>query len=206
MRSSERMLVLCSIVGLMGLAHGRDANGLATTADDAWPRWQGRASLAPTDLTPGAGQGLQPRTRGEPASLALLTDYYVTRSFLGPTRAGGFRATSGIMVGPRSQASTGLLSAAPGSAFGGDRRFPTWSSLPGDSAADAPTLPYLGVGYTGLSLQGGWRFTADVGLLSLNRGAAVKLGRTFTGAQSLDDAVRDMRWSPVLQLGVSYRF
>jgi hypothetical protein len=78
--------------------------------------------------------------------------------------------------------------------------------LPGDSSVDAPTLPYVGIGYTGLSPRGGWSFNADVGVVSLSPGNAAKLGRFFGGGQSLDDAVRDMRWSPVLQLGVSYSF
>jgi hypothetical protein len=77
--------------------------------------------------------------------------------------------------------------------------------LPGDQAVDTPTLPYLGVGYTGLSPRGGWSFNADLGLMSLNPGNAGKLGRVFGGGQSLDDTVRDMRWSPVVQLGVSTR-
>ena len=43
-------------------------------------------------------------------------------------------------------------------------------------------------------------------MVSLSPGTAVKLGKVFTGNQALDDTVRDMRWSPVLQLGVSYSF
>jgi len=78
--------------------------------------------------------------------------------------------------------------------------------LPGDQAVDSPTLPYLGVGYTGLSPRGGWSFNADLGLVSLSPGNAVKLGRFLGGGQGLDETVRDMRWSPVMQLGVSYSF
>ncbi len=33
-----------------------------------------------------------------------------------------------------------------------------------------------------------------------------RLGRSLSGAQSLDDAVREMRMTPLLQLGVSYAF
>jgi predicted glycoside hydrolase/deacetylase ChbG (UPF0249 family) len=55
-------------------------------------------------------------------------------------------------------------------------------------------------------VRGGWSFNADLGLVSQTRNGAVKLGRVMTGSQSLDDAVREMRWSPLVQLGVSYSF
>ncbi|MEO7339001.1 MAG: hypothetical protein ABIV63_20700, partial [Caldimonas sp.] len=64
----------------------------------------------------------------------------------------------------------------------------------------------FGIGYTGLSPHGGWSFRADLGLVSLSPGGAVRLGRLVTGNQNLDDAVRDLRLSPVMQLGVSYAF
>jgi hypothetical protein len=38
--------------------------------------------------------------------------------------------------------------------------------------------------------------------MALNPGSGLRLGR----GQSLDDVVRDMRLTPVLQLGVSYSF
>jgi hypothetical protein len=37
-------------------------------------------------------------------------------------------------------------------------------------------------------------------------GNAAKLGGLPGGPQSLDDTLRDMRWQPILQLGVSYSF
>jgi hypothetical protein len=61
--------------------------------------------------------------------------------------------------------------------------------------------PYLGIGYSDASLRGGWGFSADLGLAAQSFGAARSLG-----SQSLDDTIRDMRLTPVLQLGVSYRF
>ena len=75
-----------------------------------------------------------------------------------------------------------------------------------DLSTDSPSLPYFGLGYTGLSPSGGWSFSTDLGLVSLRPGGAIKLGRVFTGAQNLDDTLRDMHWSPMLQLGVSYSF
>jgi hypothetical protein len=68
------------------------------------------------------------------------------------------------------------------------------------------TAPYLGVGYTGASLRGGWGFTADIGLkgLSATSGSGLRLGRT--PAPAIDDTLRDLRLAPTLQLGVTYRF
>ena len=47
---------------------------------------------------------------------------------------------------------------------------------------------------------------ADVGVMALNPGSAVKLGRVVGGNQSLDDVLREMRLSPLVQVGVSYSF
>ncbi|MEO7009922.1 MAG: hypothetical protein ABI156_12310 [Caldimonas sp.] len=139
------------------------------------------------------------------ASLNLMSDYYLTGSLLGPKRAGGFRATGGVMIGPRAQAWAGP--AGQGNGFGIERRFGLSPSLvPADPSADSSSVPYFGLGYTGLSPSGGWSFSADLGLASLRPGGAVKLGRVFTGSQGLDDTLRDMHWSPMLQLGVSYSF
>jgi hypothetical protein len=66
------------------------------------------------------------------------------------------------------------------------------------------TLPYLGIGYSGSSLRGGWGFSADLGVAAQN-GGNQRLMRSLM-SQSLDDTLRELRFTPVLQLGVSYRF
>ncbi len=199
MQSLNRILAACAFAGFVAGVHASDGNGLTVSPDDLyWPRWQTRVSVLPAPrATPGAA--VNPAL----ASLGVMSDYYMTGSLLGPRRAGGFRATSGVVIGPRAQA---LTLGSPGS--GAERRVfgPSPAILPGDAAADNSTLPYLGVGYTGLSTRGGWSFSADLGMMSLAPSGVVKLGRVFNGSQSLDDTLRDMRWSPVLQLGVSYSF
>ena len=100
------------------------------------------------------------------------------------------------------------MGAVPTGAFSVDRRLldaPSGLSN-SDGATDSATLPYLGVGYSGLSLRGGWSFSADLGLVAFAPGNAVKLGRVIGGTQGLDDLLRDLRMSPVIQLGVSYSF
>ena len=70
-----------------------------------------------------------------------------------------------------------------------------------ETSAEVATLPYMGVGYTGLSVRSGWSFSADLGLVAQNPG-----GLKLIRSQSLDDAVREMRLAPLLQFGVSYAF
>jgi hypothetical protein len=138
-----------------------------------------------------------------------MGDYYFSRSLVGRPDAGGFRATSGVILGPRTQLWAGQpTSAQQGLMFSVDRR--VFGQAPLLAATEAltetATLPYLGLGYTGLSPRGRWSFSADLGMVALYPGNAVKFGRVFSGAQSLDELVREMRLAPMLQLGVSYSF
>ena len=185
------------------------AEGDSPAPDDdrvAWARWQGRLSLG--------GNASPPPRLGVPYSASrlpqasLLGDYYFARPFVGPRQLGGFRATSGLLFGPRQALSISQPGAPAGSAFSiGSRPFGAAApSRPGDATTDSATLPYLGVGYTGLSPRSGWSFNADLGMVAQGSGNTVRLGRVFSGGQSLDDAVREMRLAPLLQLGVSYSF
>ena len=76
------------------------------------------------------------------------------------------------------------------------------TSEPGEVAS----LPYLGLGYTGLSARTRWSFSADLGLVALYPGNVSRMGRVMGGTQSLDDLVRDLRLAPLFQLGASYSF
>ncbi|MEP7057828.1 MAG: hypothetical protein ABI809_08665 [Caldimonas sp.] len=207
MNFSRTIGAALALAGYCATAHADGGTGLRIDPDDLqWPRWQGRLSLT-ASAAAGRAAAADRSSQGL-GSLSLMSDYYLTGSLLGPKRAGGFRATSGVLIGPRSQAWAGSVPSGAGGTFSIDRSLFGQAPLmlPGDAATDAPTLPYLGVGYTGLSPRGGWSFHADLGLVSLSPGGAVKFGRVFTGTQSLDETLRDMRWSPVFQLGVSYHF
>jgi hypothetical protein len=118
-----------------------------------------------------------------------MGDYYLSKPWLGT--AGGLRATSGVLLGPRSS-----LWSSPAAI---DRR------VVDGNADGSSTLPYVGVGYTGLSDKGGWGLSADLGLMASPR-SSVRLGKVFNGAQSLDDTLRELRFAPLVQLGVSYAF
>jgi hypothetical protein len=183
--------------------------GLLASADVAWPRWQGRLTLSGASSLRHADPMNVDAAGLKLSGASLVGDYYFARSLRGPGSGSGFRATSGLVLGPRSFS---LLWAPPGVLSGRSltverRGIGLWG--PGnrpDTAADPGTVPYVGVGYTGLAGKGGWGFSADLGVMALGPSSAVKLGRVFTGGQSLDDSLREMRLSPVLQLGVSHSF
>jgi hypothetical protein len=199
---------------LLGLALGvaaqwaaaQTGSGLAVSDDTpGWARWQARIAINAStplwrsDLARGDAAGLKVQ------GLGLIGDYYFARLPLGSHGAGGFRASSGVLLGSGAPL---WAAQAPGgsSQFSlGRRNLSLLSALPGaDPALDSSTVPYVGLGYSGLTGRGGWGFAADVGVMALH-GDSVRFGR-LSGAQSLDDLLRDLRLTPVLQLGVSYSF
>lgn len=175
-------------------AQASDGAGITPSAEQfQWARWQGRMSIG----TEPAGLKLN--------TVSLMGDYYFTGSLLGARRTGGFRATSGLLLGPRTQSWLGQPGLNAGSSFSiATQVFGQVASLPaaGETPGDNATVPYLGLGYTGLSLRGGWSFNADLGLVARSPGNVVKFGRN----QSLDDTLRELRLSPLLQFGVLYSF
>jgi hypothetical protein len=199
-------LSAASLVPLAALAGGE---GLSTDADRVpWARFKGRISyaaaapVAATPLAPSDGTGLQVQ------GMSLMGDVYFGGS---RTSAGGFRATSGLIYGSRISLA-GMSAMVPASGLVNvDRRVfgatPTGPSYATDPANDSSgTLPYIGVGYSSLAPRSGWSFSADLGLVSLAPSNAVRFGRVFGGSQNLDDVVRDMKLTPVIQLGASYSF
>jgi hypothetical protein len=198
-----RQTTLMTAAALLSLAAAvaQAQNGLQLpTATPNWPQWQGRLAL---------GQGPQtlnesPRWR----SGSLLGDYYFYRhSMTSPTSPmGGFRATSGLMfgnaaprlltgLGPNTTSGLGLTRTGLG------QRSDGWLS-----EADHATTSYLGFGYTLLSLRGGWGLSADIGLASLPRSTTALGPGSSLGRSGLEDNLRDLRLTPLLQLGLSYSF
>ncbi len=164
------------------------ADGLvAPRADTLWPQWQVRISvLTPTPsmlTTPGADRGSA--AKGLQGG-ALLGDYY----FNNTASLGGFRASGGLLtggLGGQSLVGTGSPAYPPG--------------------ADSPvTVPYLGLGFTGAAWRTGLAVTADFGLIAERATAAVGLGRAVFGNEGVDRSLREMRLSPVMQLGMRYTF
>jgi hypothetical protein len=182
--------------------------GFTVDADQVpWPKLQARIGLAtsPGPLTP----LLTDLTLAPGASAVqggrVLGDYYFLGGglSLGSARInGGFRATSGVLLGSHGASFSMPTVPRQGLALSASHQIvPLGSSLVDLNPDASHTVPYLGVGYTGLSAKGSWGFTADLGLMALNPGSTSNLAR-----QSLDDTLRDMRITPVVQLGVSYSF
>ncbi len=206
-KSTICLAMLCAWPAMSAWALG-DATTAA--AEAPWARWQGRVSFG------SAGAGLRLDTGKAKAELAstrvtsftAMGDYYFTGSLAGAKSGGGFRATSGLVIGSRAQVFNGLVPSSSGGVFNVDRRVFGQASQLGiapDATGDSASLSYIGIGYTGLSARRGWIFNADLGLVSLNAGNGVKLGRVFSGSAP-SDGVRDTRVSPVVQLGASYSF
>ena len=181
-----------------------ETTGAADRAS-TWPRWQGRLSLGSTGsllrVDPSA-----PRQDDRSPSLSLMGDYYLTRSGWGFTESGGFRATSGLVLGHGARTLLSLSAAPSRQGLSVQQHRLGGLSTPWQRYAsrEAETSAYVGLGYTGFS-RSGWGFTADVGVLS-HGASAGQLGRAAAGTQSLDDTLRALRLSPLVQMGVSYAF
>ena len=187
-------------------AQAADGTGLALNTE-AWARWQGRLSFGTAAPALGAGWADVNSAERRPSRLSLMGDYYLSAPLIGVGSAGGLRATSGVILGPRYQPWLGQPGGAGSSFSIGSRPFgPAALPYTSDPAGDTATLPYLGLGYTGLAARSGWSFSADLGLVAQSPGNASRLGRALGGGQSLDEAVRDLRLAPLFQVGVSYSF
>lgn len=142
--------------------------------------------------------------------MSLLGDHYFRVGrlpVLGAPRS-GFRATSGLMFGAGS-AALGAASALGGPSIAGlalrDAPHGSFGS-PWLDAVGPPwvTQPYAGLGYSHQADDGGWGVSADLGIVAET--ADWSLGRALLGPNRLDEAVRNLRLRPVLQLGMRYRF
>jgi hypothetical protein len=178
--------------------------------ETGWSRWQGRVGLSsPAGVGQGLAEGVPLAAR---SSLSLLGDYYFIQNGLaaGDAHGGGFRATGGLFVGPRSGlwlATPATLSALSTGLVTQRRSFGLLSPVASTASDtfDSSSVPYVGVGYTGLkSLRatgGGWAFSADLGVMALQPRSAVRLGQ-----QPVGETLRELQFSPLLQVGASYTF
>jgi hypothetical protein len=79
-------------------------------------------------------------------------------------------------------------------------------SLAEPVGGEAAVWPYLGLGYSGLSLRSGLSLSADLGLVARQPAAASGLGRALLGQRGLDSALRQLDLSPMVRLGLNYSF
>ena len=179
------------------------AQGQGLTFDEqaeSGPRLQARMGLNTSAASPDGGSASWQHQAG-----VLLGDYYFSRARLGQGRvSSGFRATSGVLLGQPSLAlGTPALSGHHG--LGLTQLRQSRAALPVLESAAEPwaAVPYIGIGWSGASIRGGWGVSADLGIAGRSNGSG---GLRVNGNQSLDDLLRELRISPMVQLGVSYAF
>lgn len=200
--ASMACLTLAAIAAPAHAEIGLRIGGAAEQEPAAWPRWQTRLGVAMAEPTLGGS------TRWQLSAGQVFGDYY----WSGPRparfgHASGFRATTGLLLGPRSLV-LGIPALASTEGIG-----LTWSQGPriamGAAGAFAePWLvtPYVGLGYSAVSLRAGWGFTADLGLAGTTGGLRSRRDSSLGPAQGMDDLLRELRLTPVLQFGASYTF
>ena len=179
------------------------AQGQGLTFDEQapfGPRLQARVGVnTSTALTDGGSASWQQQAG------VLLGDYYFSRARLGQGQvSSGFRATSGMLLGQRSLA-LGTPAMANSQAMAVTQLRQPRGALPGIESASEPwaAVPYIGIGWSGISVRGGWGVSADLGLAGRSGSNG---GLRVSGNQSLDDLLRELRISPMVQVGVSYAF
>ena len=176
------------------------ADGLVAPAPEVlWPQWQARIAVQTASVSPLALSRLLDgnAARGVQGG-AVLGDYYFAKPSFG-----SFRASGGLLMG--AMGGTPWASMTAGSRV--DLALNNGAALPLAAGAELPgTVPYLGLGFTGAPWRGALSITADLGMVAERPGAATGVGRAIFGSQALDGAVRELRLSPVFQLGVRYTF
>ena len=187
--------------------------GLTAPQPDLWwPQWQARLSLQAAPLAApllagdrAAYTGTTPQ-RGVQGG-ALLGDYYFARPLMGQLRASGglmFGALGGAplsFAGQPAAAGSALPARLGLSLLGGSAAASGWAA-----PESTEPVPYFGLGYSGSWWRESLSLTADLGMVSERPTAAGGVGRAVFGNQGVNQALRDMRLSPVLQLGMRYAF
>lgn len=201
----SRFAGFCAMVSCLQAAFClADGPGLQSVGiDKATTRWQARLEL--TTGSPQLSVGGAPAVWRQ--SVRLQGDYQLGQFRLGETSIGQIRLTSGVWYGPRSL----LLGSAPGSFRSLGAVSIGWSvSEAGlrthDAVPETASIwPYFGLGYSGALLGGALGLSADLGLAAQNPNA-LRMDRLFDSSSTLDSVLRDIRLTPMLRLGMSYRF
>ncbi len=199
---SVHHLRCCALLALATLGFNAcAADGLATPpAENLWPRWQARIAVQSASVSPLAWSGLLDGggTQRTVQGGALLGDYY----FALPS-FGGFRASGGFVSGSLGGLPSASTRAGPLLGMSLDGSALRLNSAGSEAAA---ALPYLGVGFSSAPWRNGLAISADLGLVAEHVPAAGGVRRAVFGSQALDGALRELRLSPLLQLGVRYTF
>lgn len=138
------------------------------------------------------------RAGGRP-SLRLMGDYRLGELRLGAQSLGALRISGGLLYGPTGQVVLPPSGATAAVAYG-----PTTTDLRLGTAEPRghSTWSYLGLGYA--ASLGAFGLHADLGFAAQSPSAVqqVRLG----DAAGWENMLRDLRLTPVLRLGMSFRF
>lgn len=181
---------IAGLLAMLGMT-AQAGDGLQVSDGTAlWPSWQARLTLTMSHPVYGGTRTLR--------QASLLGDLYLlTHRHEAEARwRGGLRATSGVVAGSLGLATP--VSLAPLST--------QLQSLSEPVGGEPAVWPYLGLGYSGLSVRSGLSVSADLGLVARQPGAATGLGRALLGQQGLDSALRQLDLSPMVRLGLNYSF
>lgn len=166
--------------------------------------WQRNRGIGPAGLVESTNLGAS----GDP-SWRLLGSYAVPR-------ASGLRATGG-MIGVTRRTALGAASLLENQRWdnGLTSGWIEGTRAP-ETAAQAYqiSVPYAGIGYSSSTSFTGahgfasstWSFNIDLGVMALAPRSTVRFGGGDPTQGRLDDMLRELRLSPLLQLGVSYSF
>jgi hypothetical protein len=174
------------------------ADGLVPpAADTLWPHWQARVALQTAPLSPLAGSGLLDGSVQQRAiqGASVLGDYV----FFSPS-FGNFRATGGLMFGNATGAPLSATSTGPRLGIALQA-----GSLASPGQDNSGTLPYIGLGFSSATWLPSLSVTADLGWVAGQSAALGGGGRPLFG-NTAGAGWRDMRISPVMQLGLRYAF
>lgn len=133
------------------------------------------------------------------ASVRLLGDYRLGELRFGSQSLGALRISGGLLYGPAGQVVLPLAGYTPPSGLGPSS---TDLRLGATDLRSHATWSYLGLGYA--ASLGAFGLHADLGMAATNP-TAPNLGR-LGDAAGWDSLVRDLRLTPVLRLGMTYRF
>ena len=201
-------------VGLLCAAGLAAADGLnVDKISGYWSATQTRLLINAAVLDTTLGMPAAHAWGSNPAPLAasLTGDYYFSKSLADAALPrSGLRASGALLIRqPGVSLSELAWSSRSMASFAAPSRLTLGyaGANPYEASGQgASALPYLGIGYSDFSLKSGWGFWADIGLVVQSPGSALGLGRTLSGAQGVDDLMRELQLSPMLQLGVNYSF
>ena len=194
-------VALAALMAAMSPAISAQTPGLSLSepAPSFGPRLQARVGLT-ASVSADAGNAA-----GQQQAGVVLGDYYFSQVRFGMRDvSGGFRATSGLLLGQRSlMLGTPALTSGQGVNFTLSRQH-RMGSATGEALSEGwSAVPYVGVGWSGVSVRGGWGLSADLGLAGRSSGG---LRVNQNAGQALDDVLREWRLTPMVHLGVSYAF